>query len=137
MLTFRRCVSIGLAFLCSVFATLPSAEVEALREIFQVASLPWEQGQDPCGLPQVQCDKGNQTTESLILNSLKLTWLSDSIGRLQSLESLHLQDNQLRSLPESIAQLKSLAVLFLNGNQLTALPVSVSQLPSLRELSVG
>ena len=134
MLTFRRCVSIGLAFLCSVFSTLPSAEVEALREIFQVASLPWDQGQDPCGLPQVQCDKGNQTTESLILHSLKLSWLPDSIGRLQSLESLHLQDNQLRSLPESIAQLKSLAVLFLNGNQLTALPVSVSQLPSLREL---
>lgn len=72
---FRALVCISLPFLCCIFASLPSADVAALREIFHVANLEWKQGQEPCTLQRVRCDDDNRTVKSLILHSLKLTWL--------------------------------------------------------------
>ena len=130
-----RLVCIGLSSLHFACASLPSAEVEALREIFQVAKLPWDEGNDPCVLSQVRCHD-NRTVSTLFFSQLNITSLPESIGQLRSLEWLILSHNQLTEIPDDIVELQSLIMLDLNVNQLTSLPDSVGQLRSLKYLLV-
>ena len=74
-----RLVCIGSSSLHFACASLPSAEVEALREIFQVAKLPWDEGNDPCALRQVRCHD-NRTVSTLFFAQLNITSLPESIG---------------------------------------------------------
>ena len=135
MLICRSCwlLCIGLSSLHLAFASLPSAEVEALREMFQVAYLPWE-GKDPCALRQVGCDNHTVSTVShLFFPRLNITSLPESIGQLKSLEVLVLNDNLLTEIPPVIWKLQ-LKLLDLSGNWLTSLPDAVEQLQSLKFL---
>ena len=131
-----RLVCIGLSSLHFACASLPSAEVEALREIFQVAKLPWDEGNDPCALRQVKCHD-NRTVSTLFFSQLNITSLPESIGQLRSLEWLILSHNQLTEISPSIWELESLEMLDLSGNQLTSLSESVEQLRSLKSLFLG
>ena len=160
MLICQSCwlLCIGLSSLHLAFASLPSAEVEALREMFQVANLPWE-GKDPCALRQVGCDNHTVSTVShLFFPRLNITSLPESIGQLKSLEVLVLNDNLLTeippviwklqlklldlsgnwltSLPDAVEQLRSLKFLLLRSNQLVSLPDSIGQLRSLSDLDL-
>eukprot|EP00435_Cladocopium_sp_Y103_P037993 s1603_g10.t1 len=128
-----RLLCIGLSSLHFAFASLPSAEVEALREMFQVANLLWDQGKDPCALRQVSCHD-NHTVSLLFFPRLNITSLPESIGQLKSLEGLVLNENLLTEVPPSIWKLQSLEMLDLSGNRLTSLPDSVQQLRSLKYL---
>ena len=126
--------------LCCLFvlpflsASLPEEEVNALREIFDAANLQWEQGRDPCALPQVECHDGR--TLRLHLIGRNITSLPESIGQLQFLKTLWLSGNKLSSLPKSVGQLQSLQELFLNNNQLTELPGSTLELSNLVTLDL-
>ncbi len=68
--------------------------------------------------------------------SLKLTELPESLGRLTALQSLNLSWNQLTALPESLGQLTALRSLILSDNQLTALPESLGRLTALQSLKL-
>ena len=127
----RLCVALSLSILQGVvFATLPQEELDALREMFQVAHLDWNEWQDPCTLKQVRCSNNHVT--SLLLHSQNITWLPESIGQFQFLEDLDLSHNQLISLPSSMtSRLGSLKFLYLAYNQLTSLPDTLGQLQSL------
>ena len=109
MLLCRICrlLCISLSSLHFAFASLPRAEVDALREIFSVASLPWDQEKDPCALLQVRC-YDNRTVSALFFSQLNITSLPESIGQLKSLEWLVLSHNQLTEIPDGIAELQSL-----------------------------
>ena len=89
-----------------MFATLPSEEMSALREIFLAAGIPWDG--DPCNsTPKVTvCDNGHVTR--LLLGQGNLTSLPESIAKLQKLENLDVELNQPSSLPASIGQLQAL-----------------------------
>ena len=132
----RLCVVFSMQILQGVvFATLPQEELDALREMFQVARLDWNEGQDPCTLKQVRC--GDNHVTSLLLLSQNITWLPESIGQFQYLEFLDLSDNQLISLPSSISQLRSVKFLFLAYNRMSELPSSTWQLGSLVNLDLS
>ena len=126
--------------LATAATPLPPEEVEALRDIFRVAQIPWNETRDPCAqceahFPHVNCTTGHVT--HLDLASLWLTSLPESIGRLQKLLYLYVSNNQLTSLPESIGQLQELQDLNLTKNQLTSLPESIGQFQKLLYLYVS
>ena len=125
--------------LATAATSLPPAEVEALRDIFRVAQIPWNETRDPCAqfeahFPDVNCTTGHVT--NLDLSAMWLTSLPESIGQLLELGSLTLDNNRLTSLPESIGQLQELGRLILINNQLTSLPESIGQLQKLRDLNL-
>ena len=70
----------------------------------------------------------------LVLSSLSLTSLPESLGELTQLAMLYVTNNQLVALPGSLGQLTQLQYLDLHDNQLMSLPESLRQLGRLEEL---
>jgi len=68
---------------------------------------------------------------------LKLTSISNDIGKLVNLECLDLSFNRISTLPAEFAQLKKLRVLDMKGTRYMAkLPEVLAQLPNLEELDL-
>lgn len=67
----------------------------------------------------------------LLLQSLEITSIPDSIGLLTNLTRLKLNNNNLTSLPESLGDLINLTKLEINTNSLESVPDSISNLTNL------
>ena len=127
------CTGTSIAF--PVQATLPPQELEALRDIFLAAHLPWNETQGPCTDPEVMRCERNRVSK-LEVHGNHMTSLPESIGNLQAIEWLDLSQNTLTSLPESIGNLKALKTLKLSHNTLDSLPESIGNLQALVSLDL-
>jgi Leucine-rich repeat (LRR) protein len=79
----------------------------------------------------------NGDLQVLMLNSNKLTKISDDIGKLDQLLNLQLQGNKIESLPKEIANLKLLQSLAINDNKLGYLPEWIGKLSNLTMLNLA
>lgn len=84
-----------------------------------------------------RCSFTDGRLTSLNLDSLRLTHLPKSIGRLTALKEFTCCHNQLESLPDSIGRLTALRKLWTHNNRLVRLPESIGSLVQLRELWVS
>jgi hypothetical protein len=73
----------------------------------------------------------------LILSSMQLTELPESIGQLTQFRSQNLANNQLTALPELIGGLTQLQSLIVGGNKLRTLPGWIGNLTHLQEFDAG
>ena len=78
-----------------------------------------------------------QRVQSLNLDNLNLSVLSNSIENLDSLTSLSISGNQLSELPYEISSLENLVYLDVSYNSLTELPSVIGSLNSLKELRIN
>lgn len=72
--------------------------------------------------------------ETLTLERMPITSVSNRLSNLQQLESLSLYDGELSQFPEEVLSLTNLKSLNLSANNFTSIPSSISRLPLLEEL---
>ena len=87
--------------------------------------------------PRVGFFVGNGHITKLLLRSLKLTKVPDSISDLRELTYLDLCGNLLSSLPESLRNLTDLKTLYLGPNNFRSLPNWLGDLKNLEFLELG
>lgn len=79
----------------------------------------------------------NSRITALYLDSLQLSVVPPSIGRLDKLAELNLAHNNLTTLPDSLVACSSLSKLWLGYNSFADFPAALWQCTSLRWLEIG
>lgn len=81
------------------------------------------------------CDKQGNVL-MLLLSNINLTFMPDSITKLERLKMLNLAGNQLTHIPDTIGKLTRLESLDLGNNNILTLPMILGELTELRRLDL-
>jgi Leucine-rich repeat (LRR) protein len=119
-------------------ATIPvDRDLAALTDIFAANNLPAPIRRNGCfdaKHAEIECVNGRVTL--LVMASMGLTRMPESIGQLDELIEIDVHANDLTQLPDSLGKLSKLELLRVYSNKLTSLPDSIFSLPSLWNLDV-